>query len=560
MTRVHLYLIATLFLLIGMAMPLFAQSWSISKVGLGTKPSISIDPTGQPHIVLMSEDNNGFVRYASLIDSTWTENLVATGHFYGPTDLAISASNKAFIVLHDHDNEGEVLYEKSASGSWTTRMILSPGHDGWDNSVVIDKNGDAHTSSVDPQGGVEYAKITSQSINKESTSSGALNYMFGTSISLDAQDKAYIAYHRPATNKLFYTSKSGSDWVHYVIDSLASRFPSMLIDPQGVIHIAYGRQNGENVDVVYAFGKENSWTRTVVDQLTEIDGTARNIVSLKRDLSGQFKMSYSDKRFLKYAFLNGNQWKVQTILDVVSPKNLGAQVDMELSGTEKVHIAFYRKDSIYYVVNSGGVADVDNDGYVNTEDCNDNDSSIHPGATEIPGNAIDENCDGIIESFKTVNGTIKTETGVGIANVKFIVSGKIDSIRFADSNGNYFVADAIPGTKVRFVKNDPISNGVSAADIVLVKNHLLGKNQITSALKFDAADVNRNGSVSSTDIIQIINVIIGLSSKFSNSDSSWGFVPESIIVGSENSKVLNIAGFKFGDVNSNADPKSINNE
>ena len=48
----------------------------------------------------------------------------------------------------------------------------------------------------------------------------------------------------------------------------------------------------------------------------------------------------------------------------------------------------------YGIPDTGEHPDRDGDGYTTADDCDDEDESVNPGATEVPGDGVDSNCDG----------------------------------------------------------------------------------------------------------------------------------------------------------------------
>lgn len=173
-----------------------------------------------------------------------------------------------------------------------------------------------------------------------------------------------------------------------------------------------------------------------------------------------------------------------------------------------------------------------------------------------------------------IGGQLRTETGAPVQNTPVMLSTDGLSLNgVTDSLGNFHFVD-VPGGDLYELKphNDAIwLNGVSTFDLVLISKHILGVELIGSPYKLMAADANRNGLVTATDIVQFRRLILGLTDSIAGNDS-WRFIPadftfsnpQNPFVDTIPEKILfpllqsdqngqDFIGVKVGDVNGNAD-------
>ena len=73
-------------------------------------------------------------------------------------------------------------------------------------------------------------------------------------------------------------------------------------------------------------------------------------------------------------------------------------------------------------------------------------------------------------------------------------------------------------------KNDDAANGVSTLDLVMVQRHILGLQELDSPYKIIAADVNGSNKLTSSDLLLMRKVILGINTTFAD-NTSWRFLP-----------------------------------
>ena len=152
----------------------------------------------------------------------------------------------------------------------------------------------------------------------------------------------------------------------------------------------------------------------------------------------------------------------------------------------------------------------------------------------------------LINSVKTVFSDW-AEINVQAAQVSRSISGKVEyylstqggvkgvSLNISEGGGRSAVS-AVDGTYTidapdtgavtltpTYATDAPIANGVTTADITLIRRHVLGLTLLDSPYKVMAGDVNGSDSVTTADITLIRRLILGAATNFSG--GLWRFVP-----------------------------------
>ncbi len=180
-------------------------------------------------------------------------------------------------------------------------------------------------------------------------------------------------------------------------------------------------------------------------------------------------------------------------------------------------------------------------------------------------------------NFASIDGAIMTEESQPIEGVMVQLSGTFSDSLTTDLDGYYMFEDLETDYdySIRPQLNHNYRNGVSTIDMVLVSKHILGTENLPTAYRMIAGDINNSESVTTFDLIQMRKLILALTDQFDN-NSSWRFIdagqefpnqlnpwlkPLKEVVNFNNIETgdlsANFVGVKIGDVNLNAQTNSL---
>ena len=346
------------------ALPASGAEWTFETIGRGIKPALALDASGTPHVAYLTELMEGAVFHATNGSGAWRTTTVATGYFYGPVDIDVTADGRSYIAYHDHEarnfrpelGAGVVVFGQGQT--WETVRLEDPGHDQWDTDIAVEDDGTWHFAGIDPQpfgsrDGLEYATNAFGAPRVEQVGTGPLPYEFGVSIELAPDGSVGIGYFDAAEADLGYAQRAAGEtggWTLTTVDSEGDvgRYPALAYDDAGNPHLSYFAAKGGGGTVRHAWrGGDGSWQTEDVGPLADVRPGmtgAHKITAIAIDGAGRPHVMFTDRKSVFHGVRESAGWTTTTIFESTGA-TLGQLIEFALDGQDRPHATFFEVTS-----------------------------------------------------------------------------------------------------------------------------------------------------------------------------------------------------------------------
>lgn len=334
-----------------------AEGWTVTEIGEGIKPVLAIDSSGSPAIAFLTEKlGDGYVAYAAAGEG-WAADRFVEGYFYGPIGLDFDPEDNPNVVWHDHQSDtfnqdlGSLVHAVRRDGTWASTDGTDDGHDGWDSTLVIGSDGVVRAAGIDPaqferEDGVEYYELVGDTFVVEAIGSGPIAYEFNVGLDVDEDGRPALSYYDTEAESLRFARRGDTGWNIVTVDEgETGKYSSLILDTEGLAHIAYFHQTGTSTGVVrYAVeDAAGAWETEDVGTLSAVRTGftgARRITSIALGPDGSPTIVFSDEGGIYAATLRAGEWDVTQVL-VAGSRPLGQLVSFALAGDGTAHLAYF---------------------------------------------------------------------------------------------------------------------------------------------------------------------------------------------------------------------------